>query len=540
MSASWYRVAWFGSAGFQLFVLAACGGGGGSGGAAVVPPPPSCVSTATFVCTESGQLQGTVEGNYRAFRGIPFAAPPVGNLRWRPPAAPASWQGVRDATTFGNKCPQIDINGTLLGNEDCLTLNVFAVNPPASSKQPVMVFVHGGAERLGSAHEPPWDVVPPLAGHGVIVVTVQYRLGLLGFLAHPSLTAEGQGSSGNYGLMDLVAALKWVHNNIAGFGGDPTRVMIFGESAGSENVQALLASPAAAGLFSAAAMESFVLKGGEIGTSVTDAYPWYAGLDTLVSCNTFVDVLACLRKVPADTLVQTNLNNTATGWVNIEPNVLPEDPFNKLQRLGSPVPLLIGSNSDEETIFNYANPTVDPGGYANAIHTLFDALAPGAGDTILNLYPATDYPNPNDALNAVETDAYFTCSTRNLALAAHGLARPMVWRYLFTHAYANDPGLHPLGAFHSAELAFVSGNLQTLSTGTPYSPTSAETALAEQMMNYWARFAATGDPNGSGAVQWLPYDGAENILQLDDGIANLAGGYRNPQCDFLSTLPIVF
>jgi para-nitrobenzyl esterase len=122
----------------------------------------------------------------------------------------------------------------------------------------------------------------------------------------------------------------------------------------------------------------------------------------------------------------------------------------------------------------------------------------------------------------------------------HGAARPSVWRYLFTHAYVNDPGLKPLGAFHSAELAFVSGNLQTLSTGTPYSPSAAETALAEQMMNYWARFAATGDPNGSGAVQWLAYDGAETILQLDDSIVNLAGGYRNAQCNFLSTLPIRF
>jgi para-nitrobenzyl esterase len=519
--------------------LGACGGGSSSG-VGGAPPPPGCVSTATLVCTQSGQLQGAVEGNYRAFRGIPFAAPPVGSLRWRPPTAPASWQGVRDATTFGYKCPQIDINGVLLGNEDCLTLNVFAINPPASSKQPVMVYIHGGGERLGSAHEPPWDVVPPLTGHGVIVVTVQYRLGLLGFLAHPLLTTEGKGSSGNYALMDLIAALKWVHNNIAGFGGDPAKVMIFGESAGSQNVQALLASPAASGLFSAAAMESFVLKGGEIGTSVADAYPWYAGLDSLVGCDTAADVLACLRKVPADTLVQTSLNSTATGWVNIEPSVLPEDPFNKLQRLGSPVPLLIGSNSDEWSIFTFPDPTLDPTGYANAIHTQFDALAPGAGDTVLSLYPATDYTNPSYALNAVETDAYFTCNTRNLARAVSGALRQPVWRYLFTHRYESNASLNALRAFHSAELAFVSGNLQTVSTGTPYSPSSAETALANQMMDYWARFAATGDPNGSGApAQWLPYDAGENMLQLDDMVVNMAGGYRNPQCDFLSTLPII-
>jgi para-nitrobenzyl esterase len=534
MTASLYRLAWLGFAGILSTALAACGGGSGDSTMA------GCVSTATVVCTQSGQLQGAVEGSFRAFRGIPFAAPPVGDLRWRPPAAPASWQGVRSATAFGNKCPQIDLSGVLVGDEDCLTLNVFAVNPPASSKQPVMVFIHGGAERFGSAQDPPWDLVPPLAGHGVIVVTTQYRLGLLGFLANPLLTAEAQGSSGNYALMDLIAALKWVHDNIAAFGGDPAKVMIFGESAGSLNVQALLASPAAAGLFSAAGMESGVLKDGLIGSSVADAYPWYASLASLVNCDDAADVLACLRAVPADTLVQTSINTTETGWVNIEPSVLPEDPFTKLQRLGSPVPLLIGSNSDELAFTYVSAPALDSSDYATDVHTQFDPLVASAGDTILSLYPATDYPTPNYALNAVESDLYYTRNTRNFARAVNGTQRPSVWRYLFTHSYENDAFLNTLGAFHSAELAFVSGNLQTLSTGSPYSPSSAETALANEIMDYWARFAATGDPNGSGAAQWAPYDAGENILQLDDSIMTLAGGYRNAQCDFLSTLPTRF
>jgi para-nitrobenzyl esterase len=522
-----------------LVSLASCNGGDGSGVSGNRPPPLGCVSTATVVCTQSGQLQGAVEGAFRAFRGIPFAAPPVGDLRWRPPAPPASWQGVRSAMAFGNRCPQVDNNGPL-GNEDCLTLNVYAINPPASTKQPVMVFIHGGGESRGSAQNVPWDLVPPLAGQGVIVVTVQYRLGLLGWLVHPLLTAEAQGSSGNYGLMDLVAALKWVHDNIAEFGGDPAKVMIFGESAGSLNVQALLASPAATGLFSAAAMESRVLRGGLIGSGVADAYPWYAGLESLVNCDAAADVVACLRAVPADTLVQTSLNSAATGWVNIEPSILPEDPFNRLQRLGSAVPLLIGSNSDEEAFSYVPGPVLDPSSYAASIHTQFDPLAAGAGDTILSLYPAMDYTNPNYALSAVESDAHYTCDTRNLARAASDGRRPRVWRYLFTHHYENDAGLSAMGAFHSAELNFVSGNLQTLTAGIPYSPSAAEATLANEMMGYWARFAATGDPNGSGAAQWLPYDAGENILQLDDSIVTLAGGYRNAQCDFLSTLPIRF
>jgi para-nitrobenzyl esterase len=316
--------------------------------------------------------------------------------------------------------------------------------------------------------------------------------------------------------------------------------MIVGHSAGSENVQALLASPAAAGLFSAAAMESFVLKGGEIGTSVADAYRWYAALPSLVGCDTAADVLACLRGVPADMLVQTSINATETGWVNIEPDVLPEDPFAKLQRLGSPVPLIIGSTKDEQAFVYVAGPTLDPSDYAARIHTQFDPLSAGAGDMILSLYPATDYTNANYALNAVESDAYYTCSTRNFARAVSGSGRPPVWRYLFTHSYENDASLNAMRAFHAAELPFISGNLERGVLVDPYSPSDAETALSNEMMDYWARFASTGDPNGAGAPQWFPYDADENILQLDDNTVNLAGGYRNAQCDFLSTLPIIY
>ena len=543
MTSSLYRSARLGSPGILLAALAACGGGSGDGGG--VPPTSSCVSTATVVCTQYGQLQGVVEGGYRAFRGIPFAAPPVGDLRWRPPVAPASWQGVRSATAFGNRCPQL-AGGAPVGNEDCLTLNVYAVNPPASSKQPVIVWIHGGGEIVGSAQDPPWDVAPPLAGQGVIVVTVQYRLGLLGWLVNPLLTAESpQGSSGNYALMDLIAALKWVHDNIAEFGGDPARVMIVGHSKGSVNVEALLASPAAAGLFSAAGMESGMLKGGLIGTSVADAYRWYADVPGAVSCDTAADVLACLRAVPADTLVQSGPNSADTGWYNVEPIVLPEDPALKVQRLGSPVPLLIGSTSDEQAFDYVFGPALDASAYAASIHTQFDAIAAGAGDTILSLYPATDYTNPNYALEAVETDLYHTNNTRNFARAASGAQRPLVWRYLFTHSYENpspqDAYLTAARAFHGAELAFVSGNFQNLGTSVPYTPNAAEIALSNEMMGYWARFAATGDPNGSGTVPWVPYDVAsEDILLLDDTIVTLAGGYRNAQCDFLSTLPTRF
>ena len=520
----------------MVVLLTGCGGGG----PIMQPPPPACVSTATFVCTQSGQVQGAIEGNFRAFRGIPFAAPPVGNLRWRPPAPPASWQGTRSFTTFGNVCPQTDFNGGVRGEEDCLTLNVYGSNPPANSKQPVMMFFHGGGWVLGSAQDPPFDIIPPLVGHGVILVTAQYRIGLLGFYSSPLLTTEGGGSSGNYGLRDMIAALHWVQDNIAEFGGDPTRVMIFGQSAGSGNVQAMLASPAAEGLFSRAGMESSAIPKGDLGASITSSYPLYSNFAPLVHCDTAADVLACLRAVPANTVIQTQLQPGAFPFIifNLDPQILPDDPFTKLQQLGSPVPLLLGSNSDEAADLEDPSTPLDASGYAAAIHSQFDPLQTGAGTTILSLYPAAFDTTPRYAHIDVETDYNFTWETRDLARAASGAQRPKVWRYLFTHRYENDTSLNSRRAFHTAELYFVTGNFRVVYyTEVLYTPTAAELTLSNQIMDYWARFAATGDPNGAGANPWLAYDANESILQLDDSITTI-NGYRNPQCDFLSTLPL--
>jgi para-nitrobenzyl esterase len=509
-------------------------------------------STPTIAVTQYGAVQGVVDGNFLRFRGIPFAAPPVGPFRWKPPVAPARWDGIRSAANFGNKCPQTDFAGGVQGDEDCLTLNVYSTYPQASSKQPVMVFFHGGGNVLGSAQDYPWDLPPLLAGHGVIVVTAQYRLGLLGFLANPLLTAEsGTNSSGNYGLMDMIAALQWVHDNIAEFNGDPTHVMMFGQSAGSTNVQALLASPKAVGLFTSGGMESSALASNQIGAGVTDAYPLYAKLDQLVGCDPPNDTVACLRAVPANTLVldEQDTANFPYIFYNLEPVVLPEDPFNKLQRLGSPVPLLIGSNSDEESQTEDFSHPLNATTYATAIHAQFDPVKAGAGATLLSpaYYPASFDSTPNYSHNDVESDYQITWETRDLARAVAAVAGPQkqpVWRYLFTHQFENDPTgyLKPLRAFHTAELYFVSGNFHLVSyAGVPYTPSTAELALSNEIMEYWTRFAATGDPNGGTAVQWLPYDAAENILQLGvqggDTIANFPNGYRNTQCDFLSTLP---
>jgi para-nitrobenzyl esterase len=521
----------------MLFSVAGCG----SSATTTTTPPPACMSTsATLVCTQSGEVQGTIEGQLRAFRGIPYAAPPVGNLRWRPPAAPPSWQGIRDATMFGNVCPQTDYNGGVRGKEDCLTLNVFTANPPPNVRQPVMVFFHGGGQKVGDVQSVPYNPAPPLASHGVIVVTVEYRIGLLGFLSNPLLTAEGGGSSGNYSLMDMIAALKWVRDNIAGFGGDPSKVMMFGQSAGSANVQVLLVAPPAQGLFARAGMESGVTPSGQLAGGLPAAYPLYAPLAPLVHCDTSPDILACLRAVPADTIVQTQLlpGQFPIIGFNIEPIVIPVDPFDKLRQQGSPVPLLIGSNRDEAADQEDPSLALDANGYATLIHTEFDPMLAGSGDQILSVYPATFDTTPRYTHIDVETDYNYTCETRNLARAVAGAHRPAVWRYLFTHRYENNTFVNSLRAFHTAELDFVFGNIQQVYyTGVPYTPSAAEVSLSNELMDYWARFAATGDPNGAGATPWLVYDAAnENILQLDETFSNIAG-YRNLQCDVLSTLP---
>jgi len=528
--------------------LAGCGGGGYS-----TKQVMGCTSSSpTTVCTQQGQLQGTVENGLLAFRGIPFAAPPVGDLRWRPPVAPVAWQGVRSAASFGQPCPQTDFNTppAPTGSEDCLTLNIYSANPTPNPKQPVMVFFHGGGEVLGNSGTPPYRDAPPLAGRGVVVVTAQYRLGLMGFFAHPKLTTEGGGASGNYALMDMIAALQWVHDNIASFGGDPGRVMMFGESSGSVNVQFLLLAPPAQGLFARAGMESGAI-GAPVVSDLSAAYAQYAQLSPLLGCNTASDELACLRAASASAIITEQLNSGQFPNIfpNLEPIVLPVDPFNALMANGSPVPLLIGSNSEEAAASGEDDmvPPLDEPTYESEIHAQFDPLLPGSGTTILGFYPSTNpyYDNnPRYAHVDVETDWDFTEWTRDVARVAAGPnpAGPnKVWRYLYTHRYdaATSPFLNSMRAFHGAELFFVFGNLSKIYYNeTPYTPTPAEVTLSNQIMDYWTRFAATGDPNGAGATPWLPYDANDNIFQLDENMTTIIG-YHNPQCDFMDTFPIV-
>jgi len=504
---------------------------------ATQPYSVNITSSPTVVVTKSGAIQGTVQSNILAFRGIPYAAPPKGNLRWRPPQPPASWSGVRDASTFGNLCIQIPTGGQLVvGDEDCLVLNIFVGQPASPQPLPVMVFFHGGGNAAGGTQQNPFDL-PPLANQGVLVVTVEYRLGALGFLALSQLTAEDGVSSGYYGLTDQIAALTWVQQNIAAFGGDPTHVMMFGQSAGAGDTEALLTSPLAKGLFSAAGMESGAAHSAELMT-LAQAEASDASAVSLYGCGAATDVLACLRAVPAATIL-TNQGALPHVPGIIEPRVVPVDPLVALGQNGSPVPLLIGSNREENAGIN-DDPTVTPplteAGYEAQVHVEYDPFGAGVANQVLSLYPASSYDAPIYALIAVDSDSLLTCPSRETARAAAGASRPAVWRYLYVHRYENDATLNQYRAFHTAELFFVFGNVQPPDPNG-YTPTAAEVTLAGQIMGYWTRFAATGNPNGAGAVQWPAYNPATDaMLQLDDTFVEI-NGYHNPQCDYLKTLP---
>lgn len=513
----------------------------------------SIAGTPTVAVTQSGAVQGEMTGNLIAFRGLPFAAPPVGNLRWKAPQPVASWKGVRDATKFGNVCPQINGAG-YAGNEDCLVLNVYVSQTPPNQNQPVMVFFHGGGNVSGDTQYTPTSLdAPPLANQGVVVVTCEYRLGILGFLATPQLTTEGNGNSGAYALLDMVAALTWVQQNIAAFGGDPKHVMLFGQSAGAFNIQFLLASPAAQGLYSSAGMESGAIP---LASSTTwmptfaRAQAASAPVITALGCASAADVLACLRAVPAETIVNYQAGVPLYGLTlgpGIGNPVTPVDSILYLQQNGPPVPLLIGSNGEEWSLNDSPTAPLNAAGYATAIHQRFDQFGATVADQVLALYPATAYSSPAYALIAVDSDFQIGCELRTVVRAAATPANHKpVWRYLYTKAFENDPNEAVYGAFHTAELFFLFGNFndgQQPGGGLVYSPSPADLTFSQEMMGYWTRFAATGNPNGAGAVSWPPYDltaditsSAPSMLQLDDIFVPI-NGYHNPQCDYLVTLP---
>jgi para-nitrobenzyl esterase len=521
--------------------LAACGGsttevaGGDDGGADAGACASNVAPAAGLVATESGAVQGSMTNGAWGFLGIPYAAPPVGGLRWSAPQAYGCWSspGPLAATSFGSKCLQVSASDPtiVVGAEDCLTLNVWApASATPSSKLPVLFFIHGGGNVQGSSADTSQGGSYLYAG--VVVVTFNYRLGAMGFLAHPSFGAH----PGNYGTLDQIFALGWVSRNIAAFGGDPARVLLFGQSAGAVDVCALVASPLANGLFSAALMES----GGCVAKASSDAQSFAQSFARKVQCDAASDPAACLRALDPNAVtlaVPEPASVSAPKQGDYQPNVdgafLLDTPENViLAGKHNHVPFVVGSNSDETSLeLAEANKAGMTQAQYQAAVLAYAGNDPSLAGRIVAMYPASSYgDHPLSAFIAVTTDSKFVCTARYVARSlVKGQPEP-VWRYFFTH-HLDDGGavLQALGAWHGLELAFV---FRDLAASSSYVPSTGEVSLAGFVDGYWSSLASTGTPNGGGAVDWPAYDASTDpYLGLDDTIA--AGtGVRTANCDF--------
>jgi para-nitrobenzyl esterase len=490
---------------------------------------------APSVKIKNGTVVGMTVGAVDEFLGIPYAAPPVGALRWLPPTAPAKFKKPFEATAFGSECEQ-PADGVPTGSENCLFLNVYA---PAASKTkkndddstadakkkkssglPVMMWIHGGGDVTGSSNI--YDPAPMVA-QGVIVVTINYRLGLFGFFAHPAIDAEGH-LNGNYGLMDQQFALKWIQANIKAFGGNPKQVTIFGQSAGGQNVYSQLASPLAAGLFEGAISESgssadfqdyfpFYVTLAVAETTGTPAVPSGVSIAETLGCGSSA-TSACLRGVTAAAIVPALPGDAypivdGTLLTQTEQQAFADGEFNK-------VPVITGTSHNDDSIFvafSYdlsGNPILSLAEYETAVLALWGSPLNAYVDAI---YPYASYPTGGQALSASGTDGIYACTM----LVADNLLSNYTTTYTYEFNDENAPppsdeitGLtYPLGAYHGAELQFIFSEANFTGFGVGVlSPD--EMQLSTTMISYWTEFAKTGDPNSTGQPNWPTYSSTNN------------------------------
>ena len=447
----------------------------------------------------------------RVYKGIPFATPPLGNLRWRAPQPAAHWDGVRKAEKFSPTCMQ-NANGPAAqpANEDCLYLNVWTAAKLATERRPVMVWIYGGGFTGGSGSEPRYDG-DALSQKGVVVVTFNYRLGPFGFLAHPELTKESdRRASGNYGLMDQVAALEWVQRNIPAFGGDPRKVTIFGESAGAISVADLLASPQSKGLFIRAIGESGAWMG--LGFAKARRLPEAEEAGVKLAEALGAKSLVEMRQAPADAVLKSGRGSgpIVDGWF------LPEEP-NAVFAQGKqhPVPVMVGSNKDEGTFF--LQPTTAEKFTAQS-RQRFGVMA----DSFLKAYPAAS----DEEANASQPEAFRDEAAWAMSNWARftSKAGKRAYLYYFTHEPPAAPGavVRARGATHVAEVPYVF----SVPGNRPW--TDVDRELADTMSSYWVNFASTGDPNGRNLPKWPPFDEAKNHNPMVLGDKVAVGSGPNP------------
>ncbi|MGO9450499.1 MAG: carboxylesterase/lipase family protein [Candidatus Binataceae bacterium] len=473
-----------------------------------------------LVKTQDGPVQGMVRDGVRQFLGIPYAAPPVGNLRWKAPQPHPAWTATLDATHFGDACAQIFPFGRGGANsEDCLSLNIYAPDP-AMSGVPVMVWIHGGSFLQGTGATYDGNA---LAGKGrMVVVTINYRLGPLGFLALKALDAENPDHvSGDYGVMDQQAALRWVQRNISAFGGDPNKVTAAGESAGAISVCLQLVSPASAGLFQRAILESGpCLRPRPLAEAETH------GQDFAAKLGCTADVPACLRSKTIGEVLNALPGDALSGppiWNPVvDGHLIPKQPAEAFQSGNfNKVSFINGSNHDEGTLFLWFSEPMTADQYASSIQA---RLGPDAA-RVRAAYPLSNYASPLPATAAIFGDSVFSCSVRK----ASQLLSAQVPTYEYEFNDRNAPNIftphppYPMGAYHASEIQYVFQSKPRARWSQPLA--GEQLKLSDQMMRYWTSFIASGDPDGT-APKWTPYQASE------DKILSLAPGAVSYESDF--------
>jgi len=457
------------------------------------------------VHTENGPIRGTITPTTITFRGIPYAEPPVGDLRWRPPEPRGRWRGLRDATKFAAHCPQPGSADQPNASEDCLFLNVYVPRKADSEgadeerhgrslggrRRPVMVWIYGGANASGASDF--YDPTPLVETGAVIVVTVNYRIGALGFLAHRALDGEGH-LAVNYGVMDQQLALRWVRDNIDRFGGDSGNVTIFGESAGGLNVTTHVVSPRSTGLFDKAIIESGAYQLNTPSLAASEARG--TAFANRIGCTD--QTAACLRsKSLADVLANAGTVNTGGAAYNqstVDGQILPETQISAIAagRINR-VPVMQGANSHEGRIFT--SPTLTVAGYQASLAGFAAAFGKSVTEAFAT-YPLTDYASPFEAIAAVLGDFAFACSAEK--------SNQFLSQYVPTYAYEfDDAAAGPLGATHGAEIVYLFNvDLGSTLSGGPGSLPAPSQLLSIAMREYWTNFARSSNPNSAIVPRW--------------------------------------